>query len=122
MLFLKKLGKSFVYLLSSMLILTLIMTFFNFIGIIGPKFLNILKIIVPLISLLIGGFIIGKSSIKKAWLEGIKYGSIVILFIVLLNYFGFQNSFKLKHLLLYFAFFISYIFGSMIGMTKKVSD
>lgn len=77
------------------------------------------KIFIPIISLLVGGIILGKKSNKKGWLEGLKLGLIFSVFLVLFNYLGLKNNFQLKHLLFYSILIISSMVGSMIGINKK---
>lgn len=117
--YLKKLGFSFIYIISSILILTFIITIFNYFNIINNKTISIFKILIPIISLFIGGYYIGKKSNKKGYLEGLKLGIIFSLFIIIFNFLVLSNSFKLKYLLFYIIIIISSILGSMIGINKK---
>ena len=117
--YLKKLGFSFIYIISSILILTFIITIFNYFNIINNKTISIFKILIPVISLFIGGYYIGKKSNNKGYLEGLKLGIIFSLFIIIFNFLVLSNSFKLKYLLFYIIIIISSILGSMIGINKK---
>jgi putative membrane protein (TIGR04086 family) len=117
--YLKKLGISILYIISTILILTFLITFLNYFNIINDKIISIFKILIPIISLFIGGFIIGKKSKSKGWLEGIKLGIIFSILLLIFNFLAFSNSFKLKYLLFYLIIIISSIFGSMIGINRK---
>ena len=121
--YLKKLGMSFIYIIGTLLILTLITTTFSYFNIFNDKVTSIIKIIIPIISMFIGGFYIGKNSNKKGFLEGLKLGLklglIFSLFLIIFNYLALFNSFEFKHLLFYIILIISSIFGSMIGIMKK---
>ena len=117
--YLKKLGISILYIISTILILTFLITFLNYFNIINDKIISILKILIPIISLFIGGFIIGKKSKNKGWLEGIKLGIIFSILLLIFNFLAFSNSFKLKYLLFYTIIIISSIFGSIIGINRK---
>lgn len=117
--YLKKLGVSFLYIMCSILILTFIITCLNYFNIINDKIISIFKILIPLISLFIGGIIIGKSSKNKGWLEGLKLGLFFSVFLLIFNFLAFSNSFKFKYLLFYLIIIISSIFGSMIGINRK---
>lgn len=117
--YLKKLGFSFIYIISSLLILTFIITFLNYFNIISDKVISIFKILIPIISLFIGGFYIGKNSNSKGYLEGLKLGFIFSLILIIFNYLAFDYSFKLKYLLFYLIIITSSILGSMIGINKR---
>lgn len=116
---LKKLGYSFIYILGMILILTLITTIFNYFDVISDNTMSIFKIIIIVISFIIGGFIIGKKSNKSGYIEGLKSGIIGSILLIIFNFLAFNNTFKLKHLLFYLIIIISSTLGSMIGINKK---
>lgn len=120
--YLKLLGKSFIYIVSILLISTLVVTILNYFNIFGSKLVTFFKIVIALISMFVGGFIIGKNSKQKGWLEGLKLGLIVLLILVLLNYLILRQSFEIKNLVYFLILLSSSIFGSMIGINKKVQD
>lgn len=117
--YLKKLGMSFIYIISSIFILTFLTTLLSYFDILSDKVTSIIKIIIPIISMLIGGFYIGKKSLKKGFLEGLKLGGIFSFILIIFNYLAFDNSFKFKYVLFYIILIISSILGSMIGINKK---
>ena len=114
--YLKKLGFSFIYIIASLLIITFILTLLNYFNIISDKIISIFKILIPIVSLFIGGFYIGKNSNNKGYLEGLKLGSIFSIFLLIFNFLALSNSFKLKYLLFYLIIIVSSILGSMIGI------
>ena len=103
----------------SLLILTFLVTFFSYFNLMSDKFVSIFKIIIPIISLLIGGFYIGKRSSKKGSIEGFKLGLIFSILLIIFNFLAFDYSFKFKYLLFYFILIVSSILGSMIGISIK---
>ena len=117
--YLKNLGITFLWIIGSILVFTFIITFFNYFNIISDKIISIFKILIPIISLFIGGIQIGKRSKNKGWLEGLKLGLIFSIFLLIFNFLAFSTSFKLKYLLFYLIIIISSIFGSMIGINRK---
>lgn len=119
---LKNFGISVGFIIGSMLVITLFITFFHYIGWIGSKTLSVLEIIIPLLSLFIGGFIIGKNSKQKGWLEGLKLGGIFLVILILFQYLGLHIHFSIKNILFYLLILISGIFGSMIGINKKIKE
>lgn len=117
--YLKKLGFSFLYTMGTLLSITFIVTLLSYFNIINDKIISIFKILIPIISLFIGGFYIGKKSISKGYLEGLKFGFIFSIFILIFNFLALSNSFKIKYLLFYLIIIISSILGSMIGINKN---
>lgn len=117
--YLKKLGISFIYIISTILIITFAITVLNYFNIIADNMISIFKILVPIISLFIGGFYIGKKSNKNGYFEGIKLGVFFSLFLIIFNFLAIDNSFKLKYLLFYLIIIISSMLGSMVGINKR---
>lgn len=116
---LKKIGISILYVFSITIIGLFLITLLNYFNIANGKFFSILKILVPLTGILVGGIIIGKRSEKKGWLEGLKLSLILIITLILLNNLIFKNPFKLKILVYYSILIITSIFGSVIGINFK---
>ena len=117
--YIKTIGFSFVYILSTILILSIIFTLFNYFNIINDKILSILNILTPIAGLLIGGFYIGKHSTSKGYIEGLKLGTIFSVLLIIFNFLAFNNHFKVKYILFYLIIIVSAILGSMIGINKK---
>jgi len=107
--YLKKLLKGFLFTIVSFLLLTFIFTTLNYFNIINIKVMEICKIIIPLFSLALSGYIMGKGSEKNGWLEGLKIGLIIVLIIVI------GNLIFSKLILKDFIFYILLLMGSMLG-------
>lgn len=120
--YLKNLSLSFLYIIIPILTLTFLITILSYFNIINDKVVSIFKILIPIISILIGSIYIGKHSKKKGFLEGLKLGVIFSLFLIIFNIFVFNNFFKLKYLLFYTIIIITSILGSMIGINSKKVD
>jgi putative membrane protein (TIGR04086 family) len=80
--------------------------------------MSIAKVIIPLFSLALGGFIMGKNANKNGWLEGAKIGLIIILLIAIGNLI-FNQGINTKDFIFYALLLISAIFGSMFGINMK---
>ena len=119
--YLKILGKSLLYMTSILFISTLIITLLNYFNIFGSKIVTVFKIIIVLISMFVGGFIMGKNSNKKGWLEGLKLGLIILVILILVN-FILKQSFDIRNLIYYLILIASTVFGSMIGINKKIEE
>lgn len=117
--YIKKLGISILWVISFFLSLTFIISLFNYFNIINDKIVEIVKILIPITSIFIGGLKIGKNSKNKGWLEGLKLGLIFVIFIVIFNFLALDVKFELKNIIFYIILTISCILGSMIGIMKK---
>ncbi len=118
--YLKKIIKALIITIGSILILTFLFTVFNYFDIISGKTLTIIKIIIPLFSLALGGFTLGYGAIKNGWLEGIKIG-LIITFIIFIFNIIFTNI-TLKDLLFYASLIMSAVMGSMLGINVKKEE
>lgn len=120
--YLKKIGISILYSIVFLILMTFLTTVFNYFNIINYKVVNVLKIIILITSFFIGGFLMGKKSLKKGWLEGLKFSIILLIMIFLINLILFDNSFKLNDLIYYLIIVLSSIFGSVIGINKNLTN
>ena len=116
----KKYLISYLYTISIILMSYLIITILNYFNIINTNTTNTLKLITIIISIFIGSFLIGRKSIKKGYLEGIKYSIIFIILLLLLNII-FYKYFNTNLIIYYIIILISSIFGSMLGINFKKS-
>lgn len=114
----KKILKSFLFAVSSILVLTLLVTLLNYFNIVNGKVMSITKIIIPLFSLALGGFILGKGANKNGWAEGLKLGLIIVIMIAIGNLIFSQNLIA-KDFIFYAMLLFSAIFGSMFGINMK---
>ena len=97
---------------------TLIITLLHYFNLIGNKTLDVSRLIISIISITVGGFIIGASREKKGWLGGLKFALIVILIFILLTLI-FRLSFNYKSILYYLIVCFSPVIGSMFGINYK---
>lgn len=114
----KKFIKPLLYSLGILFIFTFFITILNYIGLISGLPLKIIKIIIPIISYLVAGFMIGKGSDKKGWLSGIEIGLMLTIVLLILNL-----IFKTKITIIILAYYlvltsISIIF-SILGINKR---
>ena len=109
---LKNYLKSYIYLFISILILTLILSTINYFFIIPTK---VIKLLIPIISILISTIILGKNTKSKAYLEGLKFTSLYI-FLSIIIFLLTKNPFNFKLILCYLLLLLSGIIGSMIGI------
>ena len=116
--YLKNIGITFLIMLIIIILSSLILTILNYFDVLNKGTISILKILIVTITYFIGGFLIGKKSIKKGWLEGLKFGLIISIILILFNILGLKY-FDIKLILYYLILITSSILGSMIGINKK---
>ena len=109
---LKNYLKSYLYLFILILILTIILSIINYFFAIPTK---IIKLLIPIISIIISTIILGKNTKSKAYLEGIKFTSLYIILSIIISLI-IKNSFSFKLILCYLILLLSGIIGSMIGI------
>lgn len=100
------------------LIYFVIMSLLAYTGILKLSTVNILNLIVFSVVTLMIGIGIGKKTSKKGYLEGLKYGGIFVLIMLLLNLI-FYREFSLYTFLYYVILLASPTIGSMIGINMK---
>ncbi|MDD2435842.1 MAG: TIGR04086 family membrane protein [Bacilli bacterium] len=118
----KKFDMSLLYTFGIILGFTLLITLFNYFNILSYKVVVVFKIIIPVLSLFVGGFILGKKSSNKGWLEGLKYGILVIVIFSIINYIFLKTGFKIQDLIYYLILIMSGTFGSMVGISNKPNE
>lgn len=111
--------KSLIYTLCILIGSCIIITVFSYFGIIYGSVLKIIELLIPIISIFVGSFILGKNSNNKGYIEGIKYGSIWVLLFLVINII-FKN-FTYLSLVYYLILMIVSIFASIIGINKRKS-
>ena len=115
--YLKNLLNPLIFTISFLIISTFIITILNYFNILNYSLTKYLKFIFTIISFLIGGVKIGNRSIKKKWLEGIKFSSIIIIFMLIISLI--IDRFNYKNLIYYFILLIATTIGSMIAKGKN---
>ncbi len=116
--YLKRLGISISISVITFISFLLIITLLSYINVLKGNGIVIATLLIPIISIFIGSFSLGRKSNKKGWLEGIKLGAILIFIIFLIDALIFK-SFILKKIIYYSILLITSILGSMIGIVNK---
>ncbi len=115
---LKNYFKSYLYLFSLLLILTIFISLLNYLF---EKNFTIIKLIIPAISILVASIILGKKVKEKAYLEGLKFSLFFIIIAIIFNLI-FIKSFNYKTIIMYFLLVITSLIGSMIGINLKKNN
>lgn len=114
----KKILKSLLIFFTIIFIGTLLITLLNYFSLIHSNIISILKLLLPISSITIASFLLGKQSEKKGYIEGLKLGIIIIL--IFLTLILLLDRFTLKSLLYYLILVLTSILSSMIGINKKI--
>lgn len=109
--------KSIIWFLTIIIISSILITIFHYFSIFNTKTIKIMKITLIILTMLISSFILGKKCTKKGYLEGLKFGAIIILILTLLNLI--LHSLSLKSIIFFSILLISSMLGSMIGINKS---
>lgn len=100
-----------------LLIGTLILTLINYFDIMSDKIVSIMRFIIPMIAMFVSSYRLGKSSDKKGYLEGLKFGGIIILIfmglVIILDKLSFNS------MLYYLILLLTSVMSSMIGINRK---
>jgi len=118
---LKNIGISIFVSFVLVLVLTFILTVFNYFDFINNGFFVFFLIFNLVVSIFVGGFIIGKKSNKKGYLEGLKFGFAMCFILFLLNYLGFEKSMNLKFVVFNLIILVCSMFGGMVGISFRSS-
>lgn len=114
----KKYLISYAYTLGIIIGGTFLITVLNYFNIFTSNLTNIIKLIIVIVSMFIGAFLLGKRSLKKGYIEGIKYSIVFIVLLVIINLL-FVKEFNVKSIIYFLIIIISSTFGSMLGINKK---
>ena len=102
------------YLKSSLYIIVTILNYFN---IINGNLLNIIHYIIPIISVAVGSFILGKTSSKKGYIEGLKYAGIWSIFFLVINIF--IKRLDISSIIFFVILILLSMLSSIVGINKK---
>lgn len=108
--------KSLLIFLSSIILIPILLTIFNLLKLQTNK---IMIIIIGALLMFTQGLIIGKKSISKGYLNGLLLSVICILILIILSLI-FNFSLNINSIIYYLILIISTVFGSMIGINKKI--
>ena len=115
---LKKYGRIIILWSIIIILYLIILTILNYTQVMKLETITKLNFISVSVITFILGILIGKSSPKKGYIEGLKIGTLIILLLFLLNIIFIRN-FNLHIFIYYLTLLASSTFGSMIGINLK---
>ena len=108
--------KSFVFVIVPFLVFSLLVAVLYHFNILSNSVYNVFKIIVPVLSFLIGGVYLGKHSKEKGWMEGLKLGGFFVILFFMVSFLGFDIGISFKSLIYYIIILFSSMLGAMFGI------
>lgn len=112
--YLKKVG----IFIGILILFSAITSLLNLLGL-SKNISSVITFIFQLLLFLVLGFIHGKKTNKKGFLQGIKVASILILLMWLLSILLYKYNFKISNLVYYVILSLASITGAIIGKNKK---
>ena len=103
--------------LFELLLVLLLLTVLNYYQLLPDGFYSFLKLMALLCTVFIQSFSLGKKTKKKGYLEGIKYGILLILILFLVTVLF--SKWQIRTLLYYLLILSTSTLGSMIGISFK---
>lgn len=107
---------SILYFLGIVIIGTVIITLFHYFSIFSVGVIKVLKMILAIAGVFISSFILGRKCSKKGYLEGLKFGAVIIVILLIMNLIF--NSLSYKSIIFFVIILISSMLGSMVGITR----
>ena len=115
----KNYGYSILIVFGSILLINLITTILNYFNLVSSNTISIINFVMMIISIFVSSYILGTKSKEKGYLEGLKFGGIVVLLFILLVLLF--DRFVVKSLIYYSILILTSILGSMVGINRKSS-
>ena len=107
--------RSLIIFLSSIILIPVFLTLFNLFNLSTSR---VAIIIIGAVMMFVIGFITGKNSISKGYLNGLLI-SVISIFILIMLSLIFRFQLNINSLIYYIVLVISTTLGSMIGINKK---
>ena len=109
--------KSSICTLCIMIISTIVIAILNYFNIINGTLLNIIHYIIPIISVMIGSFLLGKTSSKKGYIEGLKYAGIWSIFFLIINII--IKELNISSIIFFAILILLGMLSSILGINRK---
>ena len=101
----------------SIIMLSLMLCILNYFSIVSYNLNTICKKLIPIISIFIGNFYLGKKTEKKAYLEGLKTGTAYIIILFFLSLI--LDNFKFINILSYIVILLFSSISTITSMNLK---
>lgn len=117
--YLKNIGISLIYNIGCLVVLTFLLTVFNYFDIINGGLFTFFMIFNFVFSVFLGSILFGRNFLSNGWFEGLKYGFIFLCIISVFDYFLLSFHFNFKFLVFSIIILFSSVLGGMVGINFK---
>lgn len=94
----------------------------NYFDLLNNGVYKIILIISSAICVFSGSYILGKKGEDKGYLEGIKFGIIMIIIFYIVSVLSFDYKISLSNLIYYLVIFMISLVGAIFGINKKTNE
>ncbi len=115
----KDLSIAFLIGIGTLFFLTTLFVVLYYFNIISTNIFNILQLLSVLISCMTSGFLSGKKSKVKGFLEGMKMGLIYFFLFIMISFLLLNNSFTLFNIVYYLSLIAIASLGGIVGINYK---
>lgn len=110
------------YILAIIAVISLILCVLNYFDIVKGTLFKWLKVFVPVVAVLFGSFKLGKKSTSKGYLEGLKFGGVFSLIILIFSFLGFNHKIGIEMIVYILLILLSSVLGAMFGISKNPQE
>ena len=115
----KNFVKSVLIIIVLLIILSLVINILYYFDIINNNVVKYIKMFLLILTFFIGGLYIGKNSIAKGYINGLKLSLIMVLLFFIIGLIF--NNLSFSRIIYYLITITCITFGAMIGISKKES-
>lgn len=105
--------------LSLILIFSFFINLLNYYDLLSANLYKISLVLLVALSIFLSAFILGKNTKEKGYLEGIKFGILIVLIMSIISYLAFDNNITIKSIIYYLILLITSATGSAFGINNK---
>ena len=114
---LKTFLKSILLIIIGLFISSIIINILYYFDIVGNNVVKYLKMFLSITIFFISGFYIGRNSVSKGYINGIKLSIIMVILFIILGFIF--NNIKVLRIVYYLIMTTCITFGAMIGISKN---
>lgn len=104
--------------LAIVLLISLVCAILNTVGL-NKIVTDIISLIFVIVLFFYKGFVVGKKTDKKGFIEGLKTGALYVLFLIIVSKIFYRYDIKLSNFVYHMILILSSIFGAIFGKNKK---
>lgn len=104
--------------LAIVLLISLVCAILNTVGL-NKIVTDIISLIFVIVLFFYKGFVVGKKTDKKGFIEGLKTGALYVLFLIIISKIFYRYDIKLSNFVYHMILILSSIFGAIFGKNKK---